>query len=507
MCNKKYRIDTNHFLCILLFLFFLYPYSAFANNQIQEESIITLPIQADLSVLEKYLNEYVPYDVAVLDERGKACLNPQDMKVPFIPKCKIKGFKVSCKDWTRDFRTVPKIKCDVKGWVKRNGRILLSGNGSTLTFAFPVKAEASADGYIYGTARASAILYLNAKLHINSDWTISIDITHDFAWSNSPELKLFDLFSIDIKKVIEPKLRKRLDKFAKRVPKLLRKLDIKGRMEEQWDDIQEPLKIDDDTDTYLLFQPDVASCSQIDIVDHVLKSTISARGKTQVLLGKPPVDYTKTKMTDLETICYKKGEFNFHLPVRITYEELLARSHNKYADVYTIDLVKSVVPGMLKVSNPKIGKSSDGRLSISAHISYDNRDEWLKTFDMYDWFDTDGEITFTGSPRIDKETRTLIFDELVYDSTTNNDLFDLLIDAAELAPIQSYLEGLVKFDYGKKIDEGIVKANKSLNEVSQGDLNVTGRLEKATVEDITINEKDITITTKLSGVLDANAGL
>ena len=146
-------------------------------------------------------------------------------------------------------------------------------------------------------------------------------------------------------------------------------------------------------------------------------------------------------------------------------------------------------------------------LSISAHVSYDNRDEWLKTFDMYDWFDTDGEITFTGSPRIDKETRTLIFDDLVYDSTTNNDLFDLLIDTAELAPIQSYLEGLVKFDYGKKIDEGVVKANKSLNEVSQGDLNVTGRLEKATVEDITINEKDITITTKLSGVLDASAGL
>jgi Domain of unknown function (DUF4403) len=507
MCKNKHLVNINHFICILLFLVFLYPSSAIANKQIQEESIITLPIQADLSVLEKYLNKYVPNDIAVLDERGKVCVKPQDMKIPFIPKCKIKGFKVSCKNWTRDFRTVPKVKCDVKGWVKRNGRILLSGNGPTLTFAFPVKAKASADGYIYGTARASAILYLNAKLHLNKDWTISIDITHDFAWSNSPELKLFDLFDINIKKVIEPKLRKRLDKFAKKVPELLGKLDIKGRMEEQWEDIQEPLKIDDDTDTYLLFQPDVASCSQIDIVDHVLRSTISARGQTQILLGKPPVDYNKTKITDLETICYKKGKFNFHLPVMITYEELLARSNKKYSDVYSIDLVKSVIPGILKISNPKIGKSSDGRLSISADINYDNRDEWLKTFDMYDWFDINGEITFTGLPRIDKETRTLIFDDLVYDSTTNSDLFDLLIDAAELAPIQSYLESLVRFDYGGKIDEGIVKANKALNEVSQGDLNVTGRLDMATVEDITINEKDITITTHLSGVLDASAGL
>ncbi len=162
---------------------------------------------------------------------------------------------------------------------------------------------------------------------------------------------------------------------------------------------------------------------------------------------------------------------------------------------------------MLKISNPKIGKSSEGRLSISAHISYDNRDEWLRTFDKFNWFDINGEITFTGLPRIDKETRTLIFDDLVYDSTTNSDLFDLLIDAAELAPIQSYLESLVKYNYGKKIDEGIMKANKALNEVSQGDLNVSGRLESATIEGIIVNEKDITITTHLSGVLDANAEL
>lgn len=507
MYKIKHLFNANHFIYMLLFLVFLYPSSAIANEQIEEESVITLPIQADLSVLEKYLNEYVPQDVAILDERGKVCISPKDMKVPFIPKCKIKGFKLSCRDWTRDFRTVPKVKCDVNGWVKRNGRILLSGNGSTLTFAFPVKAQASADGYIYGTAKASAILYLNAKLHINSDWTISIDVTHDFTWSKSPELKLFDLFDIDIKKVIEPKLRKRLDKFAKEVPGILGKLDLKGKMEEQWEDIQEPLKIDDDSDTYLLFQPDVASCSQIDIVDHVLRSTISARGQTQVLLGKPPVDYNKTKMTDLETICYQKGKFNFHLPIVITYEDLLARSNKKYSDVYTIDLVKSVMPAMLKISNPRIGKSSDGRLSISAHINYDNRDEWLRSLDKFNWFDVNGEITFTGSPRIDKETRTLIFDDLVYDSSTNSDLFDLLIDTAELAPIQSYLESLVEYDYGEKIDEGIVKSNKALNKISQGDLNVTGRLETATVEDITINAKDITITTHLSGILDANAGL
>ena len=89
----------------------------------------------------------------------------------------------------------------------------------------------------------------------------------------------------------------------------------------------------------------------------------------------------------------------------------------------------------------------------------------------------------------------------------SSQVFDLLIDTAELAPIQSYLGSLIKYDFGEKIDEGIVKANKALNKVSQGDLHITGRLETATVEDITINKKDITISTHLSGILDAKAGL
>ena len=78
MCKNKHFVNINHFICILLSLVFLYPSSVIANKQIQEESIITLPIQADLNILEKYLNEYVPQDVAVLDERGKVCVKPQD---------------------------------------------------------------------------------------------------------------------------------------------------------------------------------------------------------------------------------------------------------------------------------------------------------------------------------------------------------------------------------------------------------------------------------------------
>ncbi len=507
MCNNKHSITGKPFICLFLFLVFLYPNIAIAKVHEHEDSIITLPIQADLSILEKHLNDYVPNNLAELDERGKECVKPQHMKIPSFPKCRMKGLKISCKDWTTDLRTIPKVKCDVKGWVKRNGRITLSGKGSTLRFAFPIKAQASADGYVYGTAKAAAVIYLDATLSFNEDWTMSIDIDHDFIWSNKPTLKLFDLIKINIKRVIEPKLRKRMDKFAKRVPRLLEKLDIKGRMAEVWEDVQDPFKIDDERDTYLLFTPEVAACSQIEIVDQVLKSTISAKGKTHVFLGQPPVDYNKTKLSNLELICFQKGIFNFDLPVIVTYDELIARTNKKHPDGYILDMSQGVVPGILKITNPKITKGTEGKIKITAQVTYDNRDEWLRSLDTFNWFDVKGEITFTGLPRIDQETRTLVFDEMVYDSNTNSDLFDLLIDATELGPIQYYFESIVKYDYGKRIDKGIKKANKALNSVYHDDINVTGRLEKAIIEDIIVNENDIMLNTHLSGILDANAGL
>lgn len=508
MCKNTYPVTLNPFIYILISFMLLYPSIAMASNKSQLDSVITLPIEADLKVLEHHLNDIVPNMLTNIEESNRVCIKPKHLKMIGIPRCTKDGYKISCKDEWIKIKPVPRIKCDVKGWIKRNGPISVSGRGETLKFAFPVKAQVSTKLLgIRETANAAGTLYINATPTINKDWSLSVDMTHSFTWSNKPSLKLFNSIHINIKSILEPKLRKQMDKFEQKLPELLNELDIKGKMAVIWKDIQEPLKIDDNTNTYLLFKPETASCSQINIVDQVLQSTISARGKTHIILGRPPVEYNKTELTDLEAICYQKGKFDFNLPLLITYDELLALSKKKFSDVYTIDMIESTLPGILMISNPRIRKGKEGKISITAHVSYDNRDELLRSIDKYNWFDINGEITFTGLPRIDKDTRTLVFDNLVYDSSTNSDLFDLFVDAAEIAPIQSYFESLITYEYGQKIDGGIKKINKALKEISKGFLSVSGRLNTATIEDIMINEDHITINTKLSGKVHANIGL
>lgn len=503
--NRLYLLPKPFLTIVLLILMLTHGYSIEKTDR--EDSIIVLPINVDLTILEKYLNEAMPNDLASLDEKNKSCIDPQYIKRPAIPNCKIKGLFISCKDFTQDMRVFPRIQCHVKGWIKRNGHIGVKGNGQTLQFTFPIKAQASADGLLYGTAKAAAMLYISATPTINSDWTISIELEHNFTWSNSPELKLFNLFNINIKSVLEPKFKKALNDFAQKVPNLLNQLDLKQKMQEEWEDIQKPIKIDNQSETYLVFQPNMIACSQIDIKDHIMRSTVSIKGKANIILGTAPANYDTTKLNPLQPLCYTDKGFNLHLPIKVTYNELLERTKNEKSarDLYTIDFKDSVIPGVLNISNPKIIKNEQGTLSISAHVSYDSRDEWLKMLDKFHWFDIQGEVMFSGTPEIDKNERTIKFTKLTYQSNTNSKLFDMLIHIAGIGPIQSYLQEIVHFDYGDKIDEWMNKINDALRNVAQGDLILSGHLDTATVENFTINEDDITIDTHLSGNLTANA--
>jgi len=495
-------------LSFFIFLTLFFPSRSIATYQPPLTSTITLPVQLDLKVLENYLNTILPKELAQINEQNIVCVKAQYFKTKTIPRCRMKGLKIQCKQNSMKIRTVPKIKCDVEGWVKRNGQISVTGQGDTLKFAVPVKAKVSANAKVSETAEATAVINIDVKPQINKDWTISVDMAPDIKWAKRPTIKLLEVVKITLQSKVEPKLRKKMEDFVKKVPQHLADLKIKEKVHTVWKDIQEPIKLHDDSEIYLMFKPKDISYSGLNIVDNMLQTTISAEGNTDIVLGDPStVDCEKSGLCDLGTIANKKGEFNFHLPVSIEYQELLSLSNQKVLEGYTHALIKDALPGVLKVSDPKIKKSSDGKLSISAHVNYDNRSVWLKAIDIFNWFDVDGEITFQGTPKIDKATRCLVLENLVYDSTTNSDLFDLLVDATELEPLSSYFASLMKFEFGNKIDSAVIQANKALSSFSKDDLSISASLHMASIDDLKVNDEKITISTKLSGVVNANVEL
>lgn len=470
----------------------------------QLNSIITLPIKVDLIVLENYINTTLPHNLLEVDEPNRVCIKPQYLKTICIPKCKRDGYKISCKKNDIEIRTIPKVKCDLKGWVKRDGNISVLGESQALKISFPIKSHITASSPLNASANAAATIVIDVIPHINKDWSISLDVKSHFKWSKIPSLTLFKSLKVNIKDKVEKRLRKKIQKLIRKIPQHLHKLGFKEKVNTAWHNMQKPINIDKKSDAYLLFKPESIDYSGFAISDTMLTTTISAQGKTEIILGNPLIDSNKIKLCNLGSTSCEEGKFNFNLPITVSYEELITMYNKKLSDNNSIEFINDSLPGSIKISNPKIKKNTVGQLSITVNVSYDKRSKWLQSIDLFDWFDIDGKITFTGIPKIEKDSRTLILDELYYDSTTNNDLFDTLIDIADTEALKPIFSKLLRFEFGQKIDEGIIKANKALKSYSKNDINVTTNLQMASIEELTVNEKNIIIYTELSGTIHAD---
>ena len=501
------KIISKLVFSILLFLAYLPCTFAATGEESGTESTLTLPIQANLKVLENRLNSEIPDTLADINEPNKVCVEAQWLKTKGIPKCSMKGIKIYCKDTWIKTKTTPEIKCDVKGWVRRNGHISVSGSGSTLKFAFPIKAQISAKAGIRETANAAATIYVSATPRINNDWSISVDVAPDFSWSERPNLKLFGFIKVTIGSKVEPKLREKMNEFVKKIPGILAELKLKEKVASTWNDVQNPIKVNDAPEVYVLFNPKVVAYSGFNVENNILKTTLSVKGNTKVIVGSPGKSIKKTELSNLGTIPYQDGKFSFSLPVFVSYNEILDIANEKFPDGYVTELEKGSIKGTLTISNPGIRKSSDAKLFVSVSVKYDNRSKWLKVIDVFDWFDIEGALTFSGIPSVDTSTRVLSVDKFEYNSSTSSKLFDSLVDVAGIKAVREHLARQIVFAYGAKLDNGVAKANKALNMSTKDGVKVSASLESAAIEKVLVNDGNLRIDTKLSGIVNASIGL
>ena len=498
---KSFMYRYKHFLS-LMYIVVLLSFSTllFGTSQNITKSTIILPVEANLSSVEDYLNKNIPDTLSVIHDINKTCIKPQYLKTKGIPKCKMDNFKISCKKHWIKIQTIPEIKCDIEGWVKRDGKLKVSGDKKTLKFAFPIKTKILVTSkHLDAEATAAATVYLLATPKINHDWSITIDVKPTFTWSKEPTVTLLKGIEINIKKQVEAKLQKRIQKFMQKLPKHLEKIRLKEKMAATWNKLQEPIKLDKRTQSYLYFTPHALSYSGFRIVDNLLQTTMSIQGDTDITLGTVKTKIVKTPLPDLNLIPFKEGEFTFNLPISISYKEFIEMLNKKFIDGYKIDFTQSTLPGFITLTNPKIKKVDSDKILISAHIHYDNNNTWLENIE--------GEITFQGSPKLDKETQVIHLDNLSYSAKTNSDIFDGLVNLAEIKPLQYYLSHLMTFALSDKINKGIAKANRALKLVSKKRVTLFAKLHMATVENLHLYNEKLTLTTKLSGVMKANIDL
>lgn len=297
-----------------------------------------------------------------------------------------------------------------------------------------------------------------------------------------------------------------MNEYVKEVPDLLARLRIKEKAASAWIDLHNPIKVSDDPKIFLTFTPNEIAYTGFSVENGAIKTTFTLKGETIAASGYMYEKVEVSSLPDLRKTSLKDGWFSFTLPILITFDEILSTALNKYPYGDTITRTNSPVDGNLKIANLKLNKTPDGALSVTADVNYDNRLKWLKAIDIFDWFDIEGSLTFVGRPRIDITNRILSIDELTYESSTNNKLFDALVDVAGVSLVESFLSNKIKYYYGPKLDASVAKANERLHISNSNGIKISASLRQVTIGELSINGNGLELTTNLSGDVDASLG-
>ncbi|KMT63984.1 DUF4403 family protein [Catenovulum maritimum] len=437
-----------------------------SNNQ----STVSMPIEVSLEFVEAKLNDALPDLLADINEPNRICV-----KNKFI-----------------------KLRCDLNGWVKRNGEIKLAGFNDALHFSIPIKAQVSAKAGISETVNAAATVYIIAKPKLNADWSLSVEVNPDYKWDKKPSLELFGLIKISFAKQVDPQIRAKMNEFVAEIPEMLANLKLRRQVELAWQKIQEPVEINDNPKLNLLFSPNLIGYSGLAITQQAIKTTINVSGHTDVFLGEVEAQHKAPLLDISETKPLNQGSFSLGLPLVIPYQEMLDAINQKLPNGYEKKLDNE---GKLKVYNPDIQSSANGLLAIKLTLEYDNRSRFLRWIDVFNWFSFKGTIAFEGKPSLNKLDRSITLDSLEYQANTDNSILDGLVSVARIEMIREYIKQKARYSFGDKVDEGIAKVNKALNKPTDKDVKVLALLENISVDNLVVNQDSLVVDTRLSGLV------
>lgn len=137
-----------------------------------QTSLIAVPIDASIAPLRAELERAVPKTLWTINQRERACVRPQRVKV-----------------FGRKIKVTPPIACTIVGQVTR-GALRLRGEGNEIVVDVPLNATVAArdvGGVLKGeTATGAAMAHARIRIDLTSDWRMQGKARISYGWTKAP---------------------------------------------------------------------------------------------------------------------------------------------------------------------------------------------------------------------------------------------------------------------------------------------------------------------------------
>nr|QIP10814.1 DUF4403 family protein [Bradyrhizobium symbiodeficiens] len=425
------------------------------------DSRISATIEFSLRALASDIEEDIPQRLASIDERV-SCVH---RRVLF--------FRVNA-------------NCDVYGFVERSGSVSLYGRGDRVYGSVPIYGALEGQGAnrftsrIHGETEASATIEVEARPQLTRDWSLDLNFSDGFRWSEPPVLHVLGR-EIPLSNYAEPRIRTQLARVRERALAAARRLDLHDKAAKAWRDAFDPIELSNDPQVWLQLTPQSASFAGVRADSGMLRGSLELSGSAETVVGREPPAITPTELPSLGREVSEPGTFDVILPVRVGYDVLKDKIRQA---------INAVAPvAGLSVQDVDVYPSS-GKLVLGLRVAKASD----TNADAGQW------IYLTGGLQVDADGHAVRFSDLAAD--VNDEGLASLVN-----PLVAQLRDKMSVDYGVAYENLLNAANAKLNRPLEDGFRMEGHLSSAKLEKVYLPADGIVIALRASGDLTILYGM
>jgi uncharacterized protein DUF4403 len=334
---------------------------------------------------------------------------------------------------------------------------------------------------IRGETEASATTEVEARPQLRRDWSLDLNFSDSFHWSEPPYLHVLGR-DISLAQYAEPRIRTQLDRIRSRAIAAARRIDLHDKAAKAWAQAFEPVKLADDPPTWLQLIPQAAAFAGVRANSKTLSGTLELAGTAETVIASTPPAVSRTALPSLGTDVSAPGTFELILPVRVSYDTLRTG----------IQQAISTLPKNNAIRDVQVYPSA-GKLVVELRIAAVSETDPAAG----DW------VYLFGKPHVDTDKKTIGFAEIAADDTIKDRIRSLLGDDQLLTQLQE--KGGVS--YGVAYDNLLNAANEKLTRPLKNGFRMEGRVTSAKIDKVSLLPDGPTILIQASGELKLLYGL
>ncbi|UPT98949.1 DUF4403 family protein [Bradyrhizobium barranii subsp. apii] len=425
-------------------------------------SRVSATIEFGLPALAKAIEQDIPKRLATIDERVN-CVHRRVLM-----------FRVNA-------------NCDVFGFVNRTSGVSLYGRGDRVYGAVSIYGAAEGQGAnrftarIRGQTEARATIEAEARPALRKDWSLDLNFSDSFHWSEAPYLHVLGR-EVDLAPYVEPRIRTQLARVRSRALAAARKLNLRDKAAAAWTHAFEPMKLADEPPVWLQVTPQAAAFAGVRANDKVLSGSLELSGSAVTSIGQQGASVTPTSLPPLGNDVTAPGTFDVILPVRLGCDAIKDKISQAIAALPAQDSALREVQVY-----PSAGKLVIGLRLAKTSDSDPNAGQWSY---------------LSGALKVDDTSKSVALADL--------DL-DLAAQDGEANPglqsIVAQLKQAVNIDYGVSYQNLLMAANQRLTRPLKDGFRMEGKLSSVQFDKALLLADGITLALRASGELKILYGM